>query len=146
MAPATTTPTRAGQCSCEDRYRILQPKCLGSLRDPTTVQELPLYTQRSRLSRSTLLSSAMNISLRQVRIDPSQTMFITSTGMLLFTSHMIRDQRGYWSTTVITSVDDEGSIVEVGVIKWNQSAGGSPSLCVGKGLMELTTVGRDDTW
>ncbi|KAN0073841.1 Protein kinase-like domain containing protein [Tylopilus felleus] len=145
MAPATTTPTRAGQCSCEDRYRILQPKCLGSLRDPTTVQELPLYTQRSRLSRSTLLSSAMNISLRQVRIDPSQTMFITSTGMLLFTSHMIRDQRGYWSTTVITSVDDEGSIVEVGVIKWNQSAGGSPSLCVGKGLMELTTVGRDDT-
>ncbi|KAF8552981.1 hypothetical protein OG21DRAFT_1510783 [Imleria badia] len=88
----------------------------------------------------------MNISLRQVKMDPSQTMFITSTGTVLFTSHTIYDPRRYPSTTVITSVDDHGSIVEVGLIKWNQNAGGSPSLCVGKGLMELRTIGRDDSF
>ncbi|KAI9570700.1 kinase-like domain-containing protein [Boletus coccyginus] len=98
------------------------------------------------LMDKTLLSSAMNISLRQVEIDPSQTMFVTSTGTLLFTSYTTHDQRGCRLKSVITSVDDHGSTVEVGLIKWNQNAGGSPSLCMGAGLMELRTIERDDSF
>lgn len=75
-------------------------------------------------------------------MDPSQTMFITSSGTVLFTSY----DHGYQSTTVITSVDDQGSIVEVGLIDWNQNTGGSPSLFVGAGLMELQTIERRDSW
>lgn len=87
----------------------------------------------------------MNISLRQVEIDPSQTMFVTSTGALLFTSYTTHDQRGCRLESVITSVDDHGSTVEVGLIKWNQNAGGSPSLCVGAAPMELRTIERGDS-
>jgi len=87
----------------------------------------------------------MNISLRQVEIDPSQAMFITSSGTVLFTSYTTHDQRGYRLKSVITSVDDHGSTVEVGLIKWNENTGGSPSLCVGAGLMELRTIERGDS-
>ena len=110
------------------------PRPDDSTSTPTTQQTL----------LSTLLSSAMNISLREVKMDPSQTMFITSSGTVLFTSHVISNH-GYQSTTVITSVDNQGSIVEVGLIKWNRNAGGSPSLCVGAGLMELQTIELRDS-
>lgn len=77
-------------------------------------------------------------------MDPSQTMFITSTGTVLFTSYTMHDRYDYRLTTVITSFDDYGSVVEVGLIKWNENVGDAPSLRVGPGLMELRTVGRDD--
>lgn len=109
----------------------------------TAVQALLPLNKRSL--HVALPLSAMNISLRQVKLDSSQTMFITSTGTVLFTSHTIHDPRGQPSSIVITSVDDQGSVVEVGLIKWNQNAGGSPSLCVGRGLMELRAIRRDDS-
>lgn len=87
----------------------------------------------------------MNISLRQVKMDASQTMFITSTGTVLFTSYSKRDQHGFRSTTVVTSIDDQGCTVEVGHIKWNENTESPPSLCVGAGLMELRMSGRDDS-
>lgn len=86
----------------------------------------------------------MNISLRQVKIESSQTMFITSTGTVLFTSYTRCDQRDYCLTTAIRSVDDQGSIVEVGLIKWNQNTG-SVSLRIGKAQMELKAIGKEDS-
>lgn len=87
----------------------------------------------------------MNISLRQVKMDVSQTMFITSTGTVLFTAYLKRDQHGCRSTSVITSIDDQGALVDVGHIKWNDHTESLPSLCVRTGLIELRTIGQDDS-
>jgi hypothetical protein len=88
----------------------------------------------------------MNISLRQVKTGASQAMFITSTGTVLFVSHVTRDPLGYRSTTSITSVDDQGSMTEVGFIKWNENTGDLPYLCVGACLMEISTIQNAECW